>query len=117
MQFSAKILWTPPQKTLYYLDDFTSEEFGPSPSNPLQVNFRALICDFQCNPDQSQYVRTTDTAVKDGKKYMTGADYYITESYANKVSSKPRSNSTYFHSFKKYYLRFTKTHLTGVQFC
>jgi len=55
--------------------------------NTALVNFRALVCDQACNPDQSQFLRTTESGVKDGKTYMKKGEMFnfISEAYANKV--------------------------------
>lgn len=46
-------------------------------------NFRRLVCHLACSPNQSQFLRVVDSAVKeDEKPYVTHVNYYVTPRYA-----------------------------------
>lgn len=53
--------------------------------NTAVVNFRALVCDFACHPDQSQFVSVYESSVKEGEEYMKHGEMFLSEEYANKV--------------------------------
>ena len=53
--------------------------------NTAMVNFRALICDMTCSPDQGSFVKVTDTKKYNAKTAATKLDYHLSEDYANKV--------------------------------
>ena len=43
------------------------------------VNFRALVCDFACHPDQSQFVSVYESSVKEGEEYMKHGEMFLSE--------------------------------------